>query len=245
MEKLISDITQWYDLQTEIFRTGLRFEKTQELLKQQTWELRTKNQAEKMYPGSLRSFIDRITGKGSRLEALQREAREARAQFEKTTWDWKVLTAKNLKLQEQCDALPSPEDLKAAAMAQPETAKFWARKEALLCAEMLQPLLESNHAALLEYRAQLQGARMGEVVSRQKLHEIGTAHIQWGLQCGDLLHRIAPAMELLKIPFKIPGYFCNPSGYIVSAAAQHNRLDRMNKRRYGSYTKKVVIIADL
>ena len=228
MDNLISIITRKYDLLLDTHRASRRFDETREALKQHTYEFREKNRAEVEYERSLRRRLDKLTGKGDRLVQLQKETREARARFEKTTLDWKLQSGIGLELQRQCDALPSPEELKTAAMGNPDAQLLLARREVMLCGEMLLPLVQSNLEALEEYRQQLRGNRMSEVTSAQAHHEVGTAHIGWASQCAGLLRRMAPSLAVLGIPFEIPAYFVSPAAFIESAAAKHNRLDRAN-----------------
>ena len=91
------------------------------------------------------------------------------------------------------------------------------------------PLLERLEEALEEYRSQLRGERMGEIVSYQELHERGTGHIGAAESCAPLLQRLTGALTILDRSLEIGGYFENPAGFIDAAAARHNRIDRVNR----------------
>lgn len=227
MDQLISDIIRWYDLQTACYRENARFEELQEMLKQAIWEHRTKNQAITEYSSSLRRLLDKFTGKSDKLDALRREDEMAHAKLQHTKWQWQTQKQISEELKQQCESIPTPEELRAAAQQNPQALELLSKRELMLCSEMLRPLLEKTLEALEEYRQYLRGGRAGEILTREQIQGIGAAHIRWADKSRELLQRLAPSLETLGIPLEIPSYFQSPGGYVV-AAAKHNQLDRMN-----------------
>lgn len=224
-------MTRRYQLETALYRLEQRLSQVGAALKAAKFTLREAKQAQLLYDGSLKSFFDKLSGKREeRQEALRRDVSAAEAQLAALTREEEGLKRNRETIEQEMSPLPAPEELRAWALGSPETAKQWASLEAAFCAEQLQILLEKTDEALEGYRAQLRGDRMGQIVSREELHEIGTAHISLAEACRPLLHRLQEAMEILEQTPKIEvgGYFSNPSGFIVSAAAQHNRIDRVN-----------------
>lgn len=229
MNQLKEQIKRRYALEEEVFRLGELLEETGQKLRQAKHDSREAEAALLEYTGSLRSFLDGIRGKKeTRLETLRQNTSRAKAALEALAREQEQLLHRQNLLREEETALPSGQELKEAALEQPETASLWAREEIRLCAGLLLPLLEGNLEALEEYRQQLRGNRAGEILSQEQLHEIGTAHIRWASRSAQLLTRLKDAMAVLEMPFVLDGYFLNPAGYIVSAAARHNQISRVN-----------------
>lgn len=89
--------------------------------------------------------------------------------------------------------------------------------------------LEENHTALMELRRLMRGDRAGEILSIAEQQEIYAAPDRRGEACKPLLLRLKADLTGLGIFFEPGGYFESPTAFIVSAAAAHNRLDRVNQ----------------
>lgn len=230
MKDLKRQLMQRYHLQSALNRQRQTLLETEEKLPGAKYELRTARQAQTEYESSLRFFLDGLTGRREeKMEAISRQLRQAEAEQETLLRLTASLKQDCGELSRELEQLPSPEELKAAALEQVETRQLWAKLEAALCAGQLLPLLENLDAALEDYRGQLRGDRMGQIVGPEELHAIGTAHLIPARQCAPLLRRLQEALRFLEESLEPGGYLENPEGYIVSAAARHNRIDRVNR----------------
>lgn len=219
-----------YELETGLLRLSGRREEIRKALKQAKYDLRQAQQEQTLYGGSFRGFLDRISGKQEeKQEALRRAVNAAQSVLESLEREKESLSAQERQLETERSSLPDAATLRDRALEQPDSAQRWAALEAKYCAEALRPLLEKTEAALEDYRALLRGQRSGEIISHEERHEIGTAYIGWTNQCLPLLQRLKQAADILKQPVEIGRYFENPSGFLASAAARHNQLDRMNE----------------
>ena len=227
------ELTQRYQLETALFRLEQKKEETAQRRKQAKYDLRTRQQETTLYEGSFRAFLDKLSGKQAEKEETHRRAlRQAEETLAALTRETEMLEQSKKEILMQLEQLPYRQTLCAEARKTPEGDKRWAKLETNLCAEQIIPLLAKTEEALEAYRSQLRGDRMGQIVSYEELHEIGTAHIRWAEQCRPLLQRLQEAMSVMDASCDIGGYFRNPAGYIVSAAAAHNRLDRANDALY-------------
>ena len=224
-----NQLKERYELETRLLRTERALAENADALKQANYDLRNRQEEEKLYSGSMRSFLDGLTGKREeKQESLRRASVHARAELDSLTKEEARLLSEQESLRKKGTSLPAMDALRERAVSCPETAGLWAKLEAKYCAELVLPLLDATEEALEDYRQQLRGNKMGEIVTPEQGQEIGTAHIDRAKQCMPALNRLKAAMELLGQPFEIGGYFESPAGFIVSAAARHNRLDRAN-----------------
>lgn len=225
-----NQIRTYYELETEVFRLTLKAEETEQSLRQAKYDCREATVALTEYEGSLRSFLDGLSGKkADKLDALRRTEAHAKQTLSGLTQESERLTAKQEELTAALKALPSFEELKKSAFATPEKTILWATLEAKLCAEKLLSVLQKNWEALEEFRQQMRGNRMHQITTREQIYEVGAAHIPLGEESATLLHRMKEPLALLNQPLEIPHYFLSPAAYIESAAARHNRLDRISK----------------
>jgi len=219
-----------YELDTALFRLERKMEAVAKSVREEKYTLRQAKQEQILYDGSFRSFLHKLSGKQEeKKDALRRAVSTAQAELDFLTREQEMLEASREAIEKDIAILPSSEEIKQWASADPETKKQWAALEAAFCAEQLQTLLEKTDEALEAYRAQLRGDRMGEIVSYEELHEIGTAHVGLANACRPLLQGLREALQIRGQSLETGSYFENPAGYIVSAAAQHNRIDRVNE----------------
>lgn len=217
-------LKQRYALETDLLHGNLRSKEVAEEIKQAKFDERAAKEALWNYESSIRGFLHRISGKREEnLEALNRKLRRCQQQLSDLLREQEALGQKRDSLTAALQSLPSPEELRETA-----EVKEWARLETRYCAEALSPLLEENHRALLEYRELMQGQRP-EVLSAAEQQEIYSAPDIWAVQCQPLIQRLKTALDILNIPFEIGGYYSSPTAYLVTAAAIHNRRDRVNR----------------
>ena len=209
-----------YELETALHRCSLREAELETAVRQAKFDLRTAQQAQAEYSG-LRVLLDKLSGKyPEKAETLVRQVRTAEGKLQSLLRQQKAEKQKLSSMQEQRDALPSLQELRT-----PESEALWAKLESAYCAEVLAPLLQKNHDALLEYRALLQGQY--PMISVEEQQRISAAPNTCAAQSLPRLLRLQEAMEVLGTPLDLGGYYSAPDSYLVTAA-KHNRFDRVN-----------------
>ena len=171
-----------------------------EALRQAKYDLR-QAEAEKLeYEGSFRSFLDKFSGKqGEKRDALALQVSRSKAA------------------------------LTEAQGEDPGIRTLWAEYERNYCIDALLPLLEENLQALITYRETRQGAVPGQILSHGERQQIYGQPDILAKQCKLLLERLETALELQGGTLEIGEYFRQPKSYLVSPAASHNRMDRVNR----------------
>lgn len=226
---IMQQLRQRYSLEMSLLLLERRDRELMGKCKEAKYFQRAQTEKQLQYQGSLRSFLDHLTGKREdKAEALSREVRQAEAALNALLREQEKLNQELTCVREGLSALPSLDALREAAAQEPDMEKEWAKLEAAFCAERLSPLLEENYHALLEYRSLMQGSRP-EILSVEKQQKIYTEPNVWGEQCRPLLQRLNRALEVLGIPFSYGSYYSSPSSYLVTVAARHNRMDRVNQ----------------
>lgn len=219
-----------YALDTRRYELNSQMEDTEEEIRQAKWHLRCQQQKQVEYESSVRYLLDRLRGKQEEAkEAFTHKIRQEKEKLAELSRKQERIAYQIDQLSRQEEGLPTPEQLREAAEQEPEAMARWAELEFQFCAQMLLPLLKENEAALSEYRAQLRGEHMGQMMSREEFYEMGTAHLDYAGKCGTLLERMGQAARIKEEAWEIPGYFQNPGGFIEAVAAKHTRLDRINK----------------
>ena len=217
-------LKQRYTLETDLLHGNLRSKEVTEEIKQAKFDERAAQEALWNYESSIRGFLHRISGKREEnLEDLNGKLRRCQQHLSGLLREQDALVQKRNSLTAALQALPSLEELRETV-----ERKEWARLEARYCAEALTPLLEENHRALLEYRELMQGQRP-DILSPARQQEIYSGPDIWAAQCQPLIQRLKTALDILNIPFEIGGYYSSPTAYLVTAAAIHNRRDRVNQ----------------
>lgn len=218
----MENLTQYYVTQTALLRLQRRLDTLKEELRQAKFGLREANCASAEYEGSLRAFLGKFSGKAEETrERLRRKLREAEGKHTSLLQEQERLKAELEQTEKELSSLPSAEDLRRQA-----EPKAWAVLEAAYCAEALLPLLEENHEALLEYRKVLRGEY--PVLSLEERQELCAEPNVCAERCLPWLERLGEALEILETPLDLGGYYASPAAYVVSAAARHNQLDRLN-----------------
>lgn len=225
MDNLREQITHRFHLELACFQQRRSLLRTKEALRQAEYACREAHVAQTEYDGSFRSLLDRLRGKREeKQEALAREYRQAEETVRSLKSRKESLEQDVQELEEEMQTLPTWETL--GEQSRGEEPDFWTEREKLLCTQMLLPLLEETEQALEDYRGILRGERAGEIMSREERWSLSSAHIARAKNCCPLLDRLKKAMGPA-CP-EIGEYFHNPSFFIESAAAHHNRLDRVN-----------------
>lgn len=217
-------LERYYELQTILLRLQRRRTELADELKEAKYDLRSRDDLLLNYQGSLRSLLDKFSGKqAEKLEALRGHVRRAEAQLAALQREQSELEERLARTQEEMKGLPDVEDLRRSM-----EDREWALPEAKFCAGALAPLLEENRKALLEYRSLMQGSHP-EILSPQRQQEIYAEPNVWAEQCLPYLRRLKQALEILEIPFEMGSYYEAPTAYLVNVAAMHNRRDRVNQ----------------
>ena len=245
-KSILAQLDRRYTLDTQLHSLNLQRKETEADIRQAKWNLRCQQQKQVEYESSLRYLLDRLRGKREEAEeAFHREIRQEKEKLAELSRKQERIAYQINQLSQQEEGLPTAEQLRDAAEQEPEARARWADLEFLFCANMLLPLLKENEDALNEYRAQLRGEHMGQVMSREEFYEVGTAHLDYAVKCAALLERMRLAAQKKEEAWEIPGYFQNPNGFIVAAAARHNRLDRVNTALDQIYAMKKRVSAVL
>lgn len=216
-------LQQYFEVQGELLRLETSRKENSEALRQVKYDMRCCEEALWNYEGGIRSFLDKLSGKREeKLEALGREVRKAEAGLDALRREKTGLEAREAELKRLLAALPSSEELrKGNEMA-------WASLEAAFCAEALQPLLEENRKALLDYRSLIQGNHP-EILSPYQQQEICVEPNLRAEKCLPYLQRLKEAREILGNPLEPGSYYDSPAAFLVAPAAIHNRRDRINQ----------------
>lgn len=225
---LLTQIQARYDLEIDLLRLRRQRTENDAALRQAKYDLREAQQEQTLYSGSFKSFRDKLTGRKEAAEnalrhAVQKaEANLASAQRKKEILDTQLPELENtLAFTPDWNALRERSDGVAL--------QEWLRLEAAYCIEALLPLLKKNHTALTEQRNMISGANVGKVYSFEEQAQIGSAPEKAGEICKPYILRLRSALEGLEIPFTRCTYFDDPTAFVNSVIAQHNRRDRLNE----------------
>lgn len=160
------------------------------------------------------------------LEAARREVREAENAVRIARWQWDNSKQELQQLQQEREDLPGQAEMEGWVQADPNLLPLYSRLESRLCLRVLPPLLEKNEAGLVEHYHFFRGGRADEILTYEEQQEIFAQPEQYGQQCAHWLRRLQKALQSLDLQLEIPAYYENPRGYVIAAAAQHNRIDR-------------------
>lgn len=216
-------MTEYYETQTSLLRLDRRIEEVSKAVRQAKYDLRTAEETLLNYQASVKSFLDRFSGKRvEKEETLRRRIREAEAKLKILLREKETLDQRQTEWKGRLKEFPSGDQLRQSA-----DVKQWAALEAKYCAEALDPLLVENHKALLEYRSLLRGEY--PILTYQRQQEICAEPNVWAEQCVPYLHRLKEALDILEVSFSLGSYYKSPVAYLVNVAADHNRRDRVNQ----------------
>lgn len=229
MQKIMSTIAHWYDLQTEYYRESRLCDQMRTEMLQAKHDYLEAGKAVVEYSSTLPGIYDRLFRNSRKIRTLEKEEAAKKAGMDLLTRDWKRQAEKTDALHKEAAALPEREELKILAAEHPGTLQYQAEREYALCREMLKPKLEDVLQGLEAYRQQLRGGNSDRIMDPNEIHQACTAHIAPAKESHVLLLRLREAGEILQEPLSFGAYFENPAGFIESAAARHNRLDRINE----------------
>jgi hypothetical protein len=220
-EQLISR----YELDTQLYRLRTALETAEEDFRQAKWTLHQEEVTLVEYESGIRGILDRLKGtRADKIDARNRAVRQAESDLLLKTRERDSLKQTLAELEARSATLPDVETLRSSLTA--NELPFWSSLEQRFCAEQLLPLLEQTLTGLERYHGKLRGEYRNQIMDPQEAYALETDHIEPALACAGLLERLAGAMALQDQALEIPGYFRNPRGYITSAAAAHNRIDR-------------------
>lgn len=211
---------------SEIALLQLRRKKTaaDTALRQAKFDLRQAQQERTLYGGSFKGFLDKFTGKREEAETtLHHAVQRAEADLAAATRSVADLEKNISRLEQTLAALPQWDTLKTT-----QTEIIWYRFDALLCAQILLPLLEINHQLLLERRNQMNGSNAGDLKTAGELADLYTAPEKAGEDCKPYILRLDAALEALGMHLPDCAYFHNPSAFLNSAT-KYTRFDRLNE----------------
>lgn len=217
----MSQIQTRFDLEISRLRLERQTEENKATLLQAKYDLREAKVAETEYPGSFKSFRDRLRGKQEAAEtALRHAVQQAEAALSAAQRQKEVLDARLAEVTQQLSALPDWDALR-------DGSREWHRLDALLSMEKLLPLLEICLELLTQRRNQFNGANAGQLKTRQDLADIYSAPEAAGEDCKVILLELQSALDALEIPFQLPSFFEAPTAFL-SSATQYTRMDRVN-----------------
>lgn len=224
--ELTGKIRDCYAAMTADLDLDSRIRENAQSLRQAKYDLRQAKAAQLEYRGSVRSLLDRL--KGSRdqtVEELAAAVRKAEAELQSQSLEKERLANDQAQIRQQLEALPDWDSLRGLALENEETAREFRTLDARYCISVLEPLLEQNRRDLTEYGRYLRGEYLGKMTTPLEAAGIQTAPGESGEACAPLVARLRDALENMGIPMGSYDYFDNPVAYVVTAAAQHNRLD--------------------
>lgn len=199
-----------------------------EALRQAKYDLR-QAEAEKLeYEGSFHAFLDKFSGKQEeKRDALALQVSRRKAALTEAQGALQRLEEEKTRLEAEDRELPPGEVFSRSEDSGIRT--LWAEYERNYCIDALLPLLEENLQALITYRETRQGAVPGQILSHGERQQIYGQPDILAKQCKLLLERLETALELQGGTLEIGEYFRQPESYLVSPAASHNRMDRVNR----------------
>lgn len=213
-----------FELQIALLRTNRKKSAAEAVLRQAKFDLREAQQAQILYGSTIRSLMDKFSGKREEKETklrhavMQAEADLAAARNSVSDSQDQLCT-----LTQSLAALAPWKNLKTA-----ENEAEWCRLEALYCAEAVLPLLEASLFLLQERRNQANGGNAGQIKSPYELADIYTAPEKAGDDCRPYILRLNAALETLDIRLPKHTYFLDPAVFL-NTATKYTRFDRLNE----------------
>jgi len=212
-----------FDLDIALLRMKRKKDEADAALRQAKFDLREAQQAEVLYSGSFRHFLDKFTGKQEEHEtALRHSVQRSDAALAAAVRTVSETEEKILQLEQSLSPLPSWDDLKTS-----DTAVLWCRLEALYCAEAVLPLLEITHHLLLERRNQSNGGNAGQIKTHYELADIYTAPETAANDCRPYILRLSTALAALEIRLPEHTFLLDPAVFL-NTATKYTRFDRLN-----------------
>lgn len=224
---LHEQVRRKYILETELFRLACRAKSLKEKLEEARGELyAAKADLHEYEAGGLAPMLDKLRGRyPEKIESLVRRMRRAEFAVSSLEGENVSLRLKTEAANAELASLAGCEERLAELDADPADQLRW--RAAFLCRAAI-PALEESHKALLEYRKLIQGSTL-EILTYAQQQAIQGEADAWGEKCRKLLMAIWEILESTGADFSLKGYYTVPTAYIVSAAAEHNRRNRLNK----------------
>lgn len=211
-----------YQSEIELLRLERQAEENKAALRQAKHDLREAQTAQALYSGSFRALRDRFTGKKEAAETTMRHAvANAAAALTSAQRQKESLDAQLSQVNGQLALLPGWEALN-------DGSREWCRLEALLCAEVLAPLLEETLILLNERRKMANGAVPGKIYTFSEQAKIGCAPEQSAAACKPYVARLKSALENLEISIPDLPFFDHPATFL-NAATEYTRKDRLHE----------------
>ena len=149
MESIRDIIRKKYTMDRELTAWRWEVQQLEAEVPRKIYELREANVALTEYEGSLRSFLDKLSGKQRENQEIRSKAvREAKAALEASRWQLSSAQNALAALEEEAKALPTREELFETY---PDM-EYLKRQDALLCADRAVKLLRENEKYLMEAR---------------------------------------------------------------------------------------------
>ena len=223
MESIRDIIRKKYTMDRELTAWRWEVQQLEAEVPRKIYELREANVALTEYEGSLRSFLDKLSGKQQENQEIRSKAvREAKAALEASRWQLSSAQNALAALEEEAKALPTREELFETY---PDM-EYLKRQDALLCADRAVKLLRENEKYLMEARDWAENRNAD-------FKPLGTQYdkslaLQKGADCAREICRLLGRIGEDGYVVDIHPYFQVPDGFIAGAARQYGQQDRIN-----------------
>lgn len=224
---LAEQVRRKYELQGHLFRISGRAKFLTGEIERTKAELYTARRelTEHEAPSLTRMLLKNSARYEEKSERLRREIQEKSAQLDRLAFELKDLQKSGSGIQQELDALSGCEEVLEKAGGTPQQRLRW--RAIFNCSTAL-ALLEDSLQALNTYRDLLYGKLPMPMSQGERWAIEGQAN-SLGEQCRQALEPLARDLEALGIPFSLTGYYASPTSYIASAAAEHNRRERLSQ----------------
>ena len=174
---------------------------------------------------SLTRLLTKNTAKYEEKTAnLRRTVRDCEARLVRLTSEQKSLLKLRAESEQELSTLAGCEEALEKAGGTPE--QVCRLRSSFHCAKAL-AMLEDSLRALTAWRDMLYG-KLPQPMSREERWAVEAEANTMGEKCREVLEHLARDLGQLNIPFSLTGYYANPHSYIISAAAEHNRRERLS-----------------
>lgn len=224
---LAEQVRRKYELEGRLFRISGRERFLIGEIERSKAELYTARRelTEHEAPSLTRMLLKSSAKYEEKSERLRREIQEKTAQLDRLAFELKDLQKSENEIQQELATLSGCEEALRKAGGTGRQRLRW--RADFLCGKAL-VLLEDSLKALDTYRDLLYG-KLSLPMSQGERWAIEGQANSLGQQCSQVLELLARDLEELGIPFSPTGYYTSPTSYIASAAAEHNRRERLSQ----------------